>query len=322
MKRYQKTNEALSRLSDEQFAVTQREATEPPFDNQFWNHKEPGIYVDVVTGEPLFLSVHKYDSGTGWPSFTRPVERDRVVERRDDSHGMVRTEVRSLDGDSHLGHVFPDGPEGARYCINSASLRFVAEEEMEAEGYSAYLPLLETRDPASLETALFAGGCFWGMEELFRSRPGVVETRVGYAGGTLKNPSYREVRTGKSGHAETLELQFDPSQTSYRELLEFFFQIHDPTTQDRQGNDVGSQYRSAIFPKDAEQADTARALIAELDAARIWPDRLSTTVEEGATFYAAEAEHQDYLQRYPDGYTCHVVRPAWQLPEQSRVLTS
>lgn len=153
MKRYEKTEEALSRLTPEQYAVTQQDATERPFSNAYWDHKDVGIYVDVVSGEPLFVSSDKYDSGCGWPSFTRPIEPEQVVERRDDSHGMIRTEVRSRDGDSHLGHVFPDGPgpEGLRYCINSASLKFIAKKDMEAEGYGDYLSLFDEPDIDSRE---------------------------------------------------------------------------------------------------------------------------------------------------------------------------
>lgn len=151
----ERTPEALGRLTPRQRAVTQDDATEPPFDNEYWNSKEPGIYVDVVSGEPLFASVHKFDSRTGWPSFTIPIEPDNVVERSDTSHGMVRTEVRSAHGNSHLGHLFDDGPAdagGMRYCINSASLRFIAAENLEAEGYGQYAHLFDTAAGAKANT--------------------------------------------------------------------------------------------------------------------------------------------------------------------------
>jgi peptide-methionine (R)-S-oxide reductase len=146
MPNYSKNPEAISRLSAEQYRVTQQNGTEPPFRNDYWDHKERGLYVDVVSGEPLFTSFHKFDSGCGWPSFTKPIEPEHVVEKRDASHGMIRTEVRSSHGDSHLGHVFPDGPReagGLRYCINSASLRFVPLDRLESEGYGSYLSLFQ-----------------------------------------------------------------------------------------------------------------------------------------------------------------------------------
>lgn len=147
MAEYTKTPEAVSRLTPEQYRVTQQNGTERPFANAFWNNHEPGLYVDIVSGEPLFTSLDKFDSGCGWPSFTRPLEPENVAEKVDDSHGMIRTEVRSTHGDSHLGHVFPDGPReagGLRYCINSASLRFIPVDRLEAEGYGAYAHLFQT----------------------------------------------------------------------------------------------------------------------------------------------------------------------------------
>lgn len=144
-KNYQKTTEAIEKLTPEQYRVTQENGTERPFQNQYWDHNEPGIYVDIVSGEPLFVSTTKFDAGCGWPSFTKPIFEEQIVEITDTSHGMVRTEVRSRDGDSHLGHVFPDGPRdqgGLRYCINSASLRFVPKHQMETEGYGEFLPQL------------------------------------------------------------------------------------------------------------------------------------------------------------------------------------
>jgi peptide-methionine (R)-S-oxide reductase len=149
MPTYQKNAEALSRLSPEQYRVTQESATERPFQNEYWNYKEPGLYVDIVSGEPLFTSLDKFDSGCGWPSFTKPVEPGNVLEKKDTTHGMIRTEVRSSGGDSHLGHVFPDGPRatgGLRYCINSASLRFIPVDKLDAEGYGEYRKLFRTSE--------------------------------------------------------------------------------------------------------------------------------------------------------------------------------
>jgi peptide-methionine (S)-S-oxide reductase len=154
------------------------------------------------------------------------------------------------------------------------------------------------------EKAILAGGCFWGMQDLFRKRPGVLSTRVGYAGGDVPNATYRNHGT----HAEAIEIVFDPEQTSYRELLEFFFQIHDPTTVNRQGNDVGTSYRSAILYADDEHT------IAAVDSSGLWPGKVVTEVVPAGAFWEAEPEHQDYLERYPNGYTCHFVRPAWALP--------
>lgn len=166
------------------------------------------------------------------------------------------------------------------------------------------------------ETAILAGGCFWGMEDLVRKLPGVISTRVGYAGGTTENPTYREVCTGRTGHAEALEVVFDPAQVSYREILELFFQIHDPTTKDRQGNDVGSQYRSAILVADETQEKVARETIADVEASGLWPGPVVTEIAKAGPFWQAEPEHQDYLQRYPHGYTCHFPRPNWRLPRR------
>jgi peptide-methionine (R)-S-oxide reductase len=149
MSQYQKSPEVVSRLSQEQYQVTQCDGTEPPFDNAYWDNKEPGIYVDVVSGEPLFASVNKFDSNSGWPSFTRPLEPENVVEKTDTSHGMIRTEIRSSHGDSHLGHVFHDGPSeqgGLRYCINSASLRFIPLDQLESEGYGDYRKLFDAQE--------------------------------------------------------------------------------------------------------------------------------------------------------------------------------
>ena len=163
------------------------------------------------------------------------------------------------------------------------------------------------------EIAVVAGGCFWGMEELFRHQPGVLDTEVGYTGGHLKNPTYDDTHDSKSGHAEAIRITYDPAVTSYRALLEFLFQIHDPTTQNRQGNDIGTQYRSAIFFADETQKKTAKEVIAAVDASGQWPGKVKTSLEPLGVWYNAEDYHQDYLKHKPHGYTCHWVRPNWKL---------
>ena len=312
--------EIKGKLTPEQYEVTQEASTEPPFHNAFWDNHKPGLYVDVVTGEPLFSSTDKFDSGTGWPSFTRPVEQGRVTEKTDSTLGMRRTEVRSQGGDSHLGHVFDDGPAPThqRYCINSASLRFVSADRLEAEGYGAYRALFpqpgaqaqpKPGETKARETAILAGGCFWGMEEILRKIPGVLEIEVGYTGGKTAHPTYADVHDGTTGHAEAVRVVFDPTRLTYRDLLEkWFFRMHDPTTKNRQGNDVGSQYRSAIFvtsPAQRKIAEEARAAAARSGR---WKNPIVTEIVDAGTWTPAESYHQDYLQKNPGGYTCHYLR--------------
>lgn len=163
------------------------------------------------------------------------------------------------------------------------------------------------------ERTILAGGCFWGMQQLLRRLPGVVSTRAGYSGGGVKNATYRDHGT----HAEALEIMFDPRQTTFRELLEFFFQIHDPTTLDRQGNDRGASYRSAIFYTSDEQLRVAQETISDVEASGLWPGKIVTELSPAGEFWEAEPEHQDYLERHPNGYTCHFVRPQWKLPRRT-----
>ena len=163
------------------------------------------------------------------------------------------------------------------------------------------------------ETAILAGGCFWGMQELIRKQPGVLRTRVGYSGGDVDNATYRNHGT----HAEAIEIVFDPAQTSFRKMLEFFFQIHDPTTMNRQGNDRGSSYRSAIYYTSEAQKQVALDTIADVEASGLWPGKVVTELAPAGPFWEAEPEHQNYLQRYPGGYTCHFVRPGWKLPRRT-----
>ncbi|MBU3749954.1 MAG: bifunctional methionine sulfoxide reductase B/A protein [Mycobacterium sp.] len=309
-------------LTPEQHRVTQRNGTEPAFTGAYWDHHEPGIYVDVVSGEPLFASVDKFDSGTGWPSFTKPI--GNVVTRRDFTLLFPRVEVRSAQADSHLGHVFRDGPRdrgGRRYCINSAALRFVHRDDLQEQGYGDLVVLFDNggseleEQMTEYKKAILAGGCFWGMQDLIRRQPGVVSTRVGYTGGQNANATYRN----HPGHAEAVEIIYNPAGTDYRTLLEFFFQIHDPTTKNRQGNDVGTSYRSAIFYLDEEQRQVALDTIADVEASGLWPGKVVTEVIPASEFWEAEPEHQDYLLRIPNGYTCHYPRPGWKLTRRETV---
>lgn len=296
----EEVQQRAARLDEEAFRVTQRAGTEPPFCGRFVDHHEDGIYTCIVCGLPLYRSADKFHSGTGWPSFFQPFDPEHVERRLDLSHGMVRTEIVCARCGAHLGHVFADGPPptGERHCLNSAALQF----------YPVGAPLPEESRPVEPRVAYFAGGCFWGIEHYFQKGPGVIDAVSGYMQGDVEHPTYEQVCSGQTGHAETVKVVYDPKRMTYRRLLEAFFQMHDPTQWNRQGPDVGPQYRSGIWYVDEDQKKEAENYIRELEASgRFGGKKIVTLVEPAKTFWPAEDYHQNYIER--TGRPCHVANP-------------
>jgi len=298
--------ELASKLGPEAYQVTQKSGTEPAFCGNLLDNRKDGIYICAVCGLPLFSSEHKFNSGTGWPSFYRESDPAHVVRHEDQAHGMVRTEITCARCGAHLGHVFDDGPPPTkeRHCLNSASLKFIEKgQALPPESRS-----VESAARTETKAAYFAGGCFWGIEHYFQKGTGVIDAVSGYMQGRVVDPSYQQVSYEDTGHAETVKVVYDPTRISYRRLLEAFFEMHDPTQLNRQGPDVGTQYRSGIWYADDEQKREAEAYIAELRASPAYKGRkIVTAIEKADTFYSAEEYHQDYIER--TGRACHVENP-------------
>lgn len=274
-------------LSPEERRVIIERGTERPFTGQYYMNKDKGRYLCRQCDAPLFRSDDKFDSGTGWPSFDDALQGS--VRQIPDPDGR-RTEIVCASCGGHLGHLFVNEgftDKNARYCVNSISLSF---------------------DPAtvpsrSTEKAVFAGGCFWGVEYHFKKVKGVRTTTVGYAGGSTEHPSYSQVCTGRTGHAEAIEVEFDPSMISYEELAKLFFEIHDPTQFHRQGPDVGSQYRSVVFYQDEVQKRIVESLIGQL---KVKGYRVVTELVPAGKFWAAEEYHQKYYEKTGHHPYCHI----------------
>ncbi|MGD2246614.1 MAG: bifunctional methionine sulfoxide reductase B/A protein [Candidatus Aminicenantes bacterium] len=300
MKKVKKTEKEWKEiLTPEQYRVLRKSGTERPFTGKYNLHFENGMYACAACGNPLFSSETKYDHGCGWPSFTSAAEKGSVEFYDDFSFGKKRIEVRCTACGSHLGHVFDDGPAPThtRFCINSVALNFQPSGS-ETESVNQYqAPSTDKEKSNQKEIATFAAGCFWGVEHKFRQIEGVLSTRVGYTGGEVKNPTYRLVCTGKTGHAESVEMTFDPSRVTYKDLLENFFRLHDPTQVNRQGPDVGTQYRSVIFYHTPEQKNAAKKFIKELENSKRFRKPITTQVVPVEEFYEAEDYHQQYYEK-------------------------
>ncbi len=276
-------------LTPEQYQITRKKGTEKPFSSEMCDVFEPGLYACVCCDTLLFDASDKFESGTGWPSFSQPRKENAIAYQADLSHGMTRIETTCNTCGAHLGHVFQDGPppSGLRYCMNALALKKIA---------------------AKHETATFGGGCFWCTEAVFQQLKGVHKVVSGYSGGIRPNPTYEQVCTGATGHAEVVQITFDPKEITYADLLRIHLSTHDPTTLNRQGGDHGTQYRSIILIHDPGQGNTAKEIIAEMQPH--FENEIVTEMQPFRDFYQAEDYHQNYYNNNPmQPYCAAVINP-------------